>query len=199
MLGEVAADGRLQIDQRAEDTAAEPVRIGAQPWPRCLSGSRISATSAGQGQKVPHLRTKKTGTACCRDACKIGAKAVGGTFWFERGGSADGAGSSPDSLLEGDGFEPSVPRTDNIFSRPAPNPWICTASSAVVGHPPSTSALSRALPQATGRDLPPIMGTHIACTVWEAERVKFANRPRQNSRSVLGSWLPAAVAQALAL
>src|SRR6516164_1949200 len=32
-----------------------------------------------------------------------------------------------------------------------------------------------------------------------AERVKFPNRPRQNSASVLGSWLPAAVAQALAL
>ena len=78
--------------------------------------------------------------------------------------------------------------------------WICTAGGVPsLGIAPSTSALSRALPQVTGRGLALIIGTHTACTAWEAKRVKFANRPRQNSGSVLGSWLPAAVAQALAL
>ena len=83
-----------------------------------------------------------------------------------------------------------------VLSRSAGRFWTRVPLSGIA---PSTSALSRAMPQATVRGLPPIMGTHTACTAWKAKRVKFVNRPRQNSGSVLGSWLPAAVAQALAL
>jgi hypothetical protein len=47
-----------------------------------------------------------------RSAARSLLASVGGTAWFQRGGSAEGAGSSPDSLLEEKGFEPPVPLTN---------------------------------------------------------------------------------------
>jgi len=73
------------------------------------------------------------------------------------------------------------------------------ASSAVVGHRPEHKRAFSRIASGDWSRLAADHGDAYRLHRLRGERVKFTNRPRQNSGSVLGSWLPAAVAQALAL